>query len=287
MKKNPIFYALLAALLYALATPASKIILKNISPFSLAGLLYLGAGLGSLFILLLKKVHKQDTKEESLKREDFKLILWMIALDTAAPVFLMTGLKAAAPENVSLLNNFEIVATSVIARLFFKEKISKSLTISIVLITVASIILSLNGSYEGLHFSSGSWFVLAACICWGFENNCTRSLSDKNPIEIVIIKGFGSGSASILIGICIGEKIPFSCMLPVSLLIGFMSIGLSVLFYIKAQRFLGAAKTSSYYAASPFIGAIISIIVFFELPHYTFFIASALMIAGVFISTKE
>jgi drug/metabolite transporter (DMT)-like permease len=210
----------------------------------------------------------------------------MVALDIAAPIFLMIGLKRTTAANASLLNNFEIVATSLIALFVFKEKIGKRLWIAIGLITLSSILLSVEDA-SSFQFSFGSLFVLAACICWGLENNCTRCLSKSDPLEIVVIKGFGSGIGSVIIGLVVGETLPLFGDILKILLLGFVAYGLSIYFYVYAQRDLGAAKTSAYYAIAPFIGVALSFIIFREIPGVLFFIALAIMIAGTWMVNKE
>lgn len=207
-------------------------------------------------------------------------------LDIAAPIFLMIGLTMTSAANASLLNNFEIVATSIIALCIFKEKISKRLWAGIVLVTAASILLSVE-DVTSFSFSIGSLFVLLACVCWDFENNCTRNLSSKNPLEVVVIKGFGSGIGSLVIAAVINEFTFEPLLVVFALLLGFVAYGLSIFFYIHAQRYLGAAKTSAYYAVSPFIGTILSLLIFREIPSVVFVIAFAVMVAGTVVVSKE
>ena len=171
-QKKAIFYAILAAVLYALNAPVSKLLLTQIPSTMMAGLLYLGAGSGMFLMEHFNK--KQD--EQPLTKKELPYTVAMVALDIAAPIFLMIGLTKCSAANASLLNNFEIVATSLIAFCIFKEVISKRLWLAIVLVTVSSILLSFE-DMSSLAFSWGSLFVLMACVCWGFENNCTRMLS--------------------------------------------------------------------------------------------------------------
>lgn len=177
--KTATFFAILAAALYAINVPISKILLANVSPTMLAGFLYLGAGVGIGILLGIKKTQNKLTDEKWLNINDLPYTIAMVVLDIAAPIFLMFGIANTNSANVSLINNFEIVATSVIALLIFKEKISKRLWIAIVLVLLSSVILSFEGM-EALALNKGSMFVLCACICWGIENNCTRSISDKS-----------------------------------------------------------------------------------------------------------
>ncbi len=276
-----IFYAVLAAALYALNAPVAKLLLQNVQPTMMAGFLYLGAGIGMAVLGLAQSKTGHGKQEMRLTRKDLPYTLGMVALDIAAPIFLMIGLTRTTAANAFLLNNFEIVATSLIALLIFKEKIGRKLWIAIGLITLSSILLSVEdaGSFQ---FSFGSLFVLAACVCWGLENNCTRCLSKSDPLEIVVIKGFGSGIGSVIIGLVIGESLPMWSDVLKILLLGFVAYGLSIYFYVYAQRDLGAAKTSAYYAIAPFIGMLLSFIIFREIPGVLFFIALAIMIAGSF-----
>lgn len=202
-----IFYAILAAALYALNAPVSKLLLQNVPPTMMAGYLYLGAGIGMAVMGLARSKTGHGKKEALLTKKDLPYTVGMVVLDIAAPIFLMIGLTRTTAANASLLNNFEIVATSLIALLIFKEKIGKRLWIAIGLITLSSILLSVEDA-SSFQFSIGSLFVLQACVCWGLENNCTRNLSHSDPLEIVVIKGFGSGIGSVIIGLAVGEALP-------------------------------------------------------------------------------
>jgi drug/metabolite transporter (DMT)-like permease len=284
--KKAVFYAILAAALYALNAPVSKLLLRSVPPTMMAGFLYLGAGIGMAVMGLVRNKTGRAKRELRLTKKDLPYTLGMVGLDIAAPILLMIGLSRTTAANASLLNNFEIVATSIIALLIFRETIGKKLWIAIGLITLSSILLSVEdaGSFQ---FSFGSLFVLAACVCWGLENNCTRCLSKSDPLEIVMIKGFGSGIGSIIIGLVVGESLPVWSDILKILLLGFVSYGLSIYFYVYAQRDLGAAKTSAYYAVAPFIGVLLSFIVFREIPGVLFFIALVIMIAGTWMINKE
>lgn len=159
----------------------------------------------------------------------------MVALDILAPIFLMLGIRIGSSANASLLGNFEIVATTLIALLIFKEKVSGKLWISILFITVSSIILSFEGS-GSFQFSMGSLFVLLATVCWGLENNCTRKISEKSTFQIVTIKGLCCGTGSFMIAIIIRESLPKITYIALAMILGFAAYGLSIFLYIKAQR---------------------------------------------------
>jgi len=283
-KRNPsVLWAVLAAALYAINAPASKLLLQDVSPTMMAAMLYLGAGIGMSMLGMGRQRLGLGKAEQKLTRKDLPFTIGMIVLDIAAPICLMIGLTSTTPANASLLNNFEIAATSMIALFLFKEPVSKRLWLAIGLITLSSVILSFEDA-SSLHFSAGSLFVLLACICWGFENNCTRMMSQSDPLEVVVLKGFGSGLGSLAIALTIGERFPAPQFTLYALLLGFVAYGLSIFFYVYAQRKLGAAKTSTYYAIAPFIGVILSLLVFRQPPSPSFWAAFAIMLLGTYFA---
>ncbi len=285
-KQRAIFFAILAALLYALSTPISKIILNELHPVWIASLLYLGAGIGMSIIALFRhqkegyiqtKIYTQDTRYA---------IIGMILLDILAPILLIFGLSLSFPENVALLNNFEIVATALFAAFIFKEHIPKRLRIAIIFVTIASIVLSFE-NMEALKFSLGSIFVILAAMSWGLENNLTRKLSHYDPLMVVVIKGIFSGLGSLLIALFLGEVSLNILYVSITLLLGFVAYGLSIFFYVTAQKELGAAKTSTFYAIAPFMGAFLSLLIFQEISGINFFIGLILMAFGTYFAATE
>ncbi len=281
-----VLLAILAAALYAINSPFSKILLDYMQSTLMAGFLYVGAGIGMLVIALVRKVRHKETKEAYLTKSELPFTIAMILLDIAAPIFLLLGLKSTSSANASLLNNFEIVATAIIALMIFKEKISPRLWLGIIFVTLSCLLLSIE-DFSSFKFSYGSLFIIVACVCWGFENNCTRKISSKDPLQIVLLKGIFSGLGSIIIGLCIGERVTVLWSVFAVLLVGFVAYGLSIFFYVYAQRLLGAARTSAYYAVAPFIGTILSLIIFKEIPHYSYFIALGLMIIGAWLCSTD
>lgn len=276
-KITAIICAILAAVFYALNTPFSKVLLKNISPTFMASFLYLGAGIGVGFMYLFQ--YKKEDSSMRLSKKDLPYTILMVVLDVIAPIFLMIGISIGSSANASLLGNFEIVATSIIALVFFKEDVSKNLWIAIVFITLSSFILSFEGQ-ESFRFSYGSLFVILATMSWGLENNCTRKISNKSSYQIVTIKGLCSGIASLIISIIIGEKFPEIRYTLYALLLGYVAYGLSIFLYVRSQRDLGAAKTSAYYAIAPFIGTFLCFLVNGEALSASYFVGLILMIVG-------
>lgn len=272
-----VVYALLAAIFYAINTPFSKTLLNDVPATFMAAFLYMGAGFG-IGIMYLFHV-KNENKTERLTKKDLPYTIGMIVLDILAPIFLMIGISIGSASNASLLGNFEIVATTIIALLIFKEAVSRELWIAIAFITFSSIMLSFEGS-GSFQFSYGSLFVILATLCWGLENNCTRKISDKSTYEIVVLKGAFSGGGSFLIAMVIGEQLPDVKYILAAMILGFVAYGLSIFLYIRAQRDLGASKTSAYYAVAPFIGAFLAFVVNGEKLTWVYFIALVFMLIG-------
>ena len=279
--------AFLAACLYALSTPCSKVLLGSVAPNMMAALLYLGAGVGMAALTAVRAaVRRAPAAEEPLERADAPYVMAMVLLDIAAPILLMAGLAHAAPENVALLNNFEIVATAVIAFAAFRERVAPRTWAGIAVITASCALLSLE-SAGALSFSAGSLLVLGACLCWGVENNCTSRLSQKDPAQVVVVKGLGSGTGALAVALLAGDALPALPDVAAALVLGFVAYGLSIFFYVYAQRGLGAARTSAYYAVNPFIGAALSLVLFRTVPGPALLVALALMALGAWLVTPQ
>lgn len=280
-----IIFAILASSLYAINMPFSKMLLNSISPTMMASYLYLGAGIGTGLLYLITK-NKKEKQEEKLVKKDMPFVIGMVILDILAPILLMFGLKDSSSSNASLLNNFEIVCTSLIALFIFKEMISIKMWIAIVLITISSFVLSID-NLQSFTFSYGAILVILATICWGMENNCTRNLATKNTFLIVFIKGIFSGLGSLIIALLLKESFGQLIYILLALILGFVAYGLSIYFYIKAQGIIGASKTSAYYSIAPFIGTFLSFIILKETLGLYYFIGLVIMIIGTIIVIKD
>ena len=270
-------FAFLAAVFYAINVPISKVLLQHVGPTTMAALLYLGAGIGIGMMSLFNK--KDREKAESLTKAELPYIVGMIVLDIAAPIFLMLGISYGSSANASLLGNFEIVATTVIALILFKEAVTKRLWVAIGLITLSSILLSFEGT-DSFHFSYGSLLVIMATVCWGLENNCTRELSSKSTYQIVMLKGLCSGLGALVISLIKKESFPGFGYIAIALALGFVAYGLSIFMYVRAQNVLGAAKTSAYYAVNPLIGALLAFVFLSESLSWMYVIALIVMVIG-------
>ena len=279
-------FAVLAAALYAINVPLSKLLLEHAAPTMMAAFLYLGAGIGLFILGRIQKASGRGASAEPLTKADLPYTVGMVVLDIIAPILLMLGIERTSSANVSLLNNFEIVATSLIALFIFKEVISKRTWIAIVLVTAASAILSFEGA-GSFEFNTGSLLVLGAATCWGLENNCTKMISGKSSVQIVTIKGCFSGLGSLVVAFAVGESLPAIKYIAFILLLGFVAYGLSINFYIMAQKDLGAAKTSAYYSVAPFLGVGFSMALLGEAPGAQFYIALAIMALSTVIMVKD
>ena len=277
-----VFSAVLAAILYAICIPCAKVLGNYIQNAMLGAFLYLGAGFGLLF----SSPFVRNKKVKSLSKKEIPYTVAMVLLDISAIVLLMYGISLTTSSNVSLLANFELVATALAAFFIFKEQISKKLLFGIILITLASIILSYEGEGSFV-FNIGSVMVILSCICWGLENNCTKAISSKDTRQITIIKGLFSGLGSIIIALLTGEKFPQINFMFISLLLGFVSYGVSVCLYIYSQRYLGAAKTGALYSIAPFVSVFLSLFILNERPHTQFYIALLIMISATILVIKD
>lgn len=281
--------ALLAAVLFGISAPLSKLLLDDLDPILLAAFLYLGSGLG---LLVLKFFQSRDrssgTAEAKISGSD---LIWLMGATLAggiiAPIILLYSLDTTPAATASLLLNFESVATTILAALIFREAVSRRAWWAIMVITAASILLSLNiNSTWGM--SLGALGILAACFFWGIDNNLTRNISSKDPLIIVTIKGLVAGSFSLLLALLLGFDIPSWSTVLKAVVLGSLSYGLSITLFIIALRGLGAARTSALFSTSLLSGLTLSFILFRESPDFIFLLAFFLMVIGtVFLVYEE
>lgn len=287
-KIYPITMALLAAALFGASAPLTKILLGKLDAIPLAGFLYLGSGLGLLIMqLIISTVKAQEGKEAPLKSQDFPWLLGAIVFGgILAPIILLISLNKTPASTAALLLNFEGVATTAIAVIFFKEDAGKSVIGAIILITIASIILSWDFSNHW-GFSISAIGVLGACVCWGIDNNFTRNISAKNPFTIVIVKGLVAGSFSILLALTLKLQIPSIGIVLSAMTIGFFCYGSSIVLFVFALRSLGSARTSALFGAAPFIGSLLSFVLLGDSLNKMFLISFPIMIIGTILLLKE
>ncbi|HBP66418.1 MAG TPA: EamA family transporter [Desulfosporosinus sp.] len=284
---GPMLKAILAAALFGASAPISKLLLGEISPTLMASFLYLGSGIGLYLQRYFRSSDKRFNDEARLTKNDWP---WLIAAVSvggiAAPIVLMFSLKNTPASTASLLLNFEGVATTVIAVLAFKEAVGKRIWMAVLLITTASILLSWDSSGQW-GFSFGAIGVLSACILWGIDNNFTRNISSKDPLSIVIIKGLSAGTFSLILSVILGFPLPSFKSILLAMVLGYFSYGLSIVLFIRAMRELGSARTSALFGTAPFVGVVLSLLLFRENQGILFLFSLPIMIIGAVFLLKE
>lgn len=253
-------FAIASAIFFSFNVPISKILLDFVSPYWLASLLYFGAGLGTLFYYQFTK--KKTTTHGKVSNQSFWYGL-MIILDIFAPIFFLIGVKETNGSLVGLLSNTELIFTLMIALLFFREKLSRFSWIASILIVFGLII----ANYQGMsiQFEIGSLWIILGTLFWGLENNVSKKLSFGNPLFVVIFKGIGTGIGTLIIAFILNEVAPTFLYLMFSFVAGFLIYGLSLIFYVNAQRSQGAAKVQLIQSFAPILGGILSWVFFQEI----------------------
>ena len=288
MDKTPLIYILISASLFGLSPPLAKILVENINPIVLAGLLYLGAFLGlSMYTVVNNLIGSKEEKERALEKQD---IPWLagaiIAGGVLGPITLMMGLKMISGFVTSLLLNLEGLTTGLIAVLIFKEDPGKRIWLALIAMSIAGILLSWNPQ-QGTFNIIGPLLIVFAMICWGIDNNLTRNISQKNPVHIAAIKGIVAGSTSIGIALLLGNSINISNSILFALILGAFSYGVSLVMFIKALEGLGSFRTGLFFSLAPFIGAVASLILFDERIELIMIPAVILMVLGVYFVVTE
>ncbi len=287
-ERNPgIIQALSAALLFGVSTPFAKILLGNLSPVLLAGLLYLGAGAGLTGWLCWQRARLAVPREAPLKRADAPVFAASILLGgVLAPIFLMLGLAITPASTAALLLTLEGIFTALLAWFLFKENFDRRIALGVAAITLGSILLSWTGR-PIFSLPLGPAAIGFACLCWAADNNLTRKLAASNPVQIAAVKGAIAGAVNIGLALLGGSAFPaLSIALPTALL-GFLSYGLSLVLFVFALRHIGAARTSAYFSAAPFIGAIAALLILNEEVAALFWPAFGLMAFGLWLHVSE
>lgn len=284
---TPTIQVIFAAVLFGASAPLSKILLGSIDPLPLAAFLYIGSGLGSWLLFTLRKgFNRVQAEEARLTRPDFPWLLGAIlAGGVAAPILLLLGLDRTPASTASLLLNFETVATAFIAALIFKEAVGRRILWAVILITLASILLTWNGGAWG--FSVGALAIIGACILWGLDNNLTRNISGKDPLMIVGIKGIGAGLFSLMLAFFFEAPIPSIGLVASGMIVGAICYGVSIQLFILALRGLGSARTGTLFGIAPFVGTALSLIFLGEIPQPLFWAAVPVMIFGAWLMLSE
>ena len=278
--------ALLSALLFGATTPFAKILIGTVDPWLLAGLLYLGAGLGLLLVQAGRRFLGLSHAEAGVRRRDLP---WLIAIVASggviAPVLLMYGLARTDAASASLLLTLEGLATMVIAWLIFRENADRQVLFGAACIVAGAAVLAWPG--HGIALGFGAALIGGACFAWGVDNNLTRMLSASDPVEIAMVKGLAAGLVNLGIAATRGDVFPAWPALGAAVVLGFLGYGVSLALFVVALRHLGAARTAAYFGTAPFVGAVVAILVLGE-PVSIALIAGGVLIAiGLWLHLSE
>ena len=283
-----VLYALLAALLFGASTPLAKSLLPQMTPLMLAGLLYLGSGVG-LAVYSFLRSRRSDTagREAALTRKDAPWLAGAIlAGGVIAPVLLMWGLAATPASSASLLLNLEGVLTALLAWFVFKENFDRRIALGMALIAAGGVSLSWTGRLEsGVPWSSLA--IVGACFAWAIDNNLTRKVSAGDPVQIAMLKGLVAGSVNTGLALALGAKLPAASSLLATGVVGFFGYGVSLTLFVLALRHIGTARTGAYFSIAPFVGAAISIVFLGDALTIGFIAAAVLMALGVWLHLTE
>ena len=278
--------ALGSAMLFGASAPFSKLLMGSIDPWLLAGILYLGAGVGLAFVHLGRPLLGLPNVEAPLNKSDMPWLAAVIAFGgVLGPLLLMIGLSRTTAASGSLLLNLEGLATMAIAWLVFRENVDRRLLLGAGAILCGALLLSWNG--QSLHIDSGGAFIAAACLCWGIDNNLTRKLSSADPVQIAMIKGLVAGLVNFALALLLGATLPSEIMVGAGAVIGFLGIGVSLVMFMLGLRHLGTARTGAYFSLAPFIGAVIAVMLFADAITWQLLFAGMLMALGLWLHLAE
>ncbi len=253
--------ALGSAILFGASAPLSKLLMGSIDPWLLAGILYLGAGVGLAVVHWGRSLIGLPSVEAQLQRTDLPWLAAVILFGgMLGPLLLMLGLSQTTAASGSLLLNLEGLATMAIAWIVFRENVDRRLLIGAGAILAGAVLLSWDG--QALRLDTGGLFIAAACLCWGIDNNLTRKLSSADPVQIAMIKGLVAGCTNFALALFLGASLPSIGLLGAGVVVGFLGIGVSLVMFMLGLRHLGTARTGAYFSLAPFIGAVLALIIF-------------------------
>lgn len=277
--------AILAALLFGLSTPLAKLLLAGVPPVLLAGLLYLGSGIG---LTALRSVRRLRGAEAApLATTD---VPWLVGAvffgGVVGPVLLLLGLRRTPASATALLLNLEGVLTALLAWFVFRENFDRRIALGMGLIVGGGAVLSWQGS-EGLALPAGTLAVAAACLCWAIDNNLTQKVSAADPMLVASVKGLVAGLVNTTLGLLLRPNLPSAGAFSSAMLVGLIGYGLSLALFVVALRHLGTARTAAYFSLAPFMGAGVSILILQEPITLGLLVAGALMSAGTWLHLSE
>jgi drug/metabolite transporter (DMT)-like permease len=287
--QTPILAALASALLFGTSTPLAKVLVAQLPPLALAGLLYLGAGAGLLVLRWLWRSlsHGDDSREAPVSGADWAWLAGAIlAGGVVAPVLLMLGLQHTQAATAALLLNLEGVFTALLAWFAFHENVDRRIATGFFLIAVAGVLLSWEGA-PAAGLPLGALAVIAACLAWAVDNNLTQRVSGSDPLQVAGLKGLVAGGINLSIAVSTGWLPPGTTVALAALGVGLLGYGVSLSLFVWALRHLGTARTGAYFSVAPFFGAVTAMLFLAERPGALFWIAAALMAIGVWLHVTE
>ena len=284
--RRSIGLAIASACLFGASTPFAKALVSEIHPLLLAGLLYLGSGVGLAALLILRRLWGAPQREAALRRADMP---WLggaiLAGGVVGPGLLMIGLTQTTASSASLLLNLEGLATMGIAWLVFRENVDRRVFAGAMAILAGAIVLS--WPRGDVRLGLGALAIAGACLAWGVDNNLTRKLSAGDPIQIAMVKGLAAGLVNLSFGLLAGARLPDSAAIFGAAGVGLLGYGVSLALFIRALRDLGTARTGAYFSTAPFVGALLSVIWLGEPVSGPLIAAGALMGVGVYLHLSE
>lgn len=280
--------ALLSALLFGASTPLAKLLLRGIDPWMLAGLLYLGSGLGLLAVRTLAGVLRSGTRSEAAIRGGGWLWLALATLSggVIGPVLLMGGLAHTAATTAALLLNLEGVLTALLAWFAFRENFDRRIALGMAAIVAGGFVLAWGGSLV-LSAVLGPLMIAAACLAWAVDNNLTRKVSQADPVQIALLKGCVAGVVNVGIACALGSALPSLGGLGAAVVLGFAGYGVSLVLFVVALRHIGTARTGAYFSLAPFFGGLVAVLVLREPVTVQIVAAGSLMALGVWLHLTE
>jgi drug/metabolite transporter (DMT)-like permease len=284
MNRN-VLYALLAAALFGASTPFAKLLIGDLSPVLLGGLLYLGSGLG---LGVARLVRDRGWTSSGLARGEWPWLLGAIFFGgVMGPVALLVGLAHTSGSTASLLLNLEAVLTALIAWLVFRENADRRIVLGMAAIVAGSVVLSWPQGPTGASDWAGPLAVAAACVCWAIDNNLTRKVSASDALFIASSKGLMAGAFNTVLALALGAALPGTSTVLTTMLVGLLGYGVSLVLFVLALRGLGTARTGAYFSTAPFLGAALALLLLGEHPTPAFGLAAALMGLGVYLHLTE
>ena len=283
--RSGILLALLSAGLFGASTPLAKLLLGSVSPWMMAGLLYLGAGIGLSLMHLSRRGLGLPAIEAALRRSDLPWLAAIIVVGgVLGPLLLMFGLSRTPASGASLLLNLEGLATMAIAWLVFRENVDRRLLLGAAAILSGAVLLSWQGAAS---FNWGALLIAGACICWGIDNNLTRKLSSADPVQIASLKGLVAGGVNLGLALAQGSSLPQLLTVTAISLIGLFGYGVSIVFFVLGLRHLGTARTGAYFSLAPFVGAVLAVALLHDSISLRLFVAAGLMAVGIWLHLSE